>query len=266
MRRSGASRAAIARALGVRDNGTLSAWLEGVSVPLGVRSRHRYDASVRVRAMEMRREGRSYREITESLSVPKSTLSTWLKDVALTGEQRRLLREQTPDAGRRRSIARRARRIAETERILSDARAAIGPITDRELFLAGIVAYWAEGAKSKPWRRDERVTFINSDPSMIRIFLAWVRRLGFTNDDLIFRVSIHEDADIEGAERSWAELVGVPAKRFERTTLKRHNPSSSRRNRGEGYVGCLTIVVRRSTELYRHISGWYDGIVASLGP
>ena len=29
---------------------------------------------------------------------------------------------------------------------------------ERELFVAGVVAYWAEGAKNKPWRTGSRST------------------------------------------------------------------------------------------------------------
>lgn len=44
----------------------------------------------------------------------------------------------------------------------------IGPLTRRELKIAGAVAYWAEGSKSKPWRTKEVVAFVNSDAFMIR--------------------------------------------------------------------------------------------------
>ena len=198
--------------------------------------------------------------------MPKSTLSNWLKDVALTAEQQKILSQSRPDGVRRRAEAIRSRRIAEQERVKAEARAEIGGLSDRELFIAGVVAYWAEGAKAKPWRdRSPRVKFINSDPTMIMLFLHWLDSIGIEPDRLTFRVHIHETADVGGALRFWADLVGVAPSTFLRTTLKRHNPTTSRRNTGEGYVGCLTIEVRRSTHLYRQIAGWYEGVVESLG-
>jgi hypothetical protein len=40
-------------------------------------------------------------------------------------------------------------------------------LTDREV----VIAYWCEGSKNKPGRRDGRVIFTNSDPALIRFFL-----------------------------------------------------------------------------------------------
>lgn len=100
---------------------------------------------------------------------------------------------------------------------------------------------------------------------MISLFLAWLRLLGVTDEDLDFRLQIHETADVPGAERYWAGIVGIESGALRRTTLKRHNPKTNRRNSGAAYVGCLTVEVRRSTDLYRRIAGWYEGIVDQLG-
>lgn len=40
------------------------------------------------------------------------------------------------------------------------------------------MAYWAEGAKTKPWGRRIRVSFSNSDPGMIVLFLRWLDLVG----------------------------------------------------------------------------------------
>ncbi|KUN21449.1 hypothetical protein AQJ23_31520 [Streptomyces antibioticus] len=44
---------------------------------------------------------------------------------------------------------------------------AVGELSDRELFIAGVAPYWAEGAKDKPHRRTEALQFINSDATVI---------------------------------------------------------------------------------------------------
>lgn len=66
-----------------------------------------------------------------------------------------------------------------------------------------------------------------------------------------------------GAEQFWAEVVGVRPEAFDRTTLKRHNPKTVRRNIGEGYHGCLCVSVRRSADLNLQIAGWFEGISAA---
>lgn len=52
---------------------------------------------------------------------------------------------------------------------------------------------------------------------------------------------------------------------FDRTTLKRHNPKTVRRNIGEDYHGCLCVSVRRSASLNLQIAGWFEGIAANAG-
>lgn len=132
----------------------------------------------------------------------------------------------------------------------------IGELSDREILIAGAMAYWCEGTKSKPQRRVERVVFINSDPALIGFFLRFLDTADIPRDDLVFRVYIHESADVEAAHRFWLDLTGAQASQFRRPVLKRHNPKTVRKNVGEGYRGCLRIDVRRSRDLYRRIEGW----------
>lgn len=264
LRLAGYSRAQIARALGVKTGGqALSRWLKGVRPPEWTGRPNAKD-ELRERAVALRLEGRSYREITELLGVSKGTLSSWLRDVPLTEEQREVLDGRQREASRRGAASLRANRLRREQRIWSEARGDIAEVSGRELFLVGVVAYWSEGAKSKPWRPGEQVALVNSDADVIRVFLAWLRLLGVTEDDLTFRVAIHQSADVAAAVTYWSDVVGVPEGRFSRTTLKRHNPKTVRRNVGQGYHGCLTIGVRRSTDLNRRIAGWWQAIVASV--
>ena len=55
-------------------------------------------------------------------------------------------------------------RCARPQRAATRAAAAaqIGALTDRELLIAGAIAYWCEGAKNKPGRRSDRVIFITA--------------------------------------------------------------------------------------------------------
>ena len=253
----------IAKMLAVKSPRTISDWTQGIPNPEWTK-RPRAKDDLRVVARRMRQEGRSYREIRAVVPVSKSTLSLWLKDVPISEEQRALLKQMTNDAGQRRATALRARRMATEKRIWKDAAAEVGVLSQRDIWIAGVVAYWAEGSKAKPWRPSARVQLINSDETMIRLFLTWLEYLGVSKAELQYRVSIHENADVERAVRFWADVCGVDLSVFDSTILKRHNPRTVRRNSGDSYFGCLTISVRRSTELNRRIAGWWHGIVASL--
>lgn len=140
----------------------------------------------------------------------------------------------------------------------------VDQLSDCELMLVRAAIYWAEGAKDKPWRRDECLTFVNSDPSMISVFLGWLELLGVDRQRVTFRLQVHETADVGATLQYWAELVEAPVSSFKPTTLKTHRPLTSRRNISDGYRGCLAARVRRSVAEYRAAEGpWFGVAVAA---
>jgi hypothetical protein len=194
----------------------------------------------------------SYNEIVARLGVSKSSVSLWVRDLPCPERFRYVHSERRQEGLRKYNEARTAGHIAETQA----AAAEIGNLTERELLIAGAIAYWCEGTKSKPTRRANRVVFINSDPGLIRFFLRFLDVAGVNRDDWVLRVHIHENADAEAAQRFWLEITGAHPSQFRSPTLKRHNPRTPRTNVGEDYHGCLRIDVRRSAALYRRIEGW----------
>jgi hypothetical protein len=214
--------------------------------------------AAREAARALRRQGKTYDEIVAELGVSKSSVSLWVRDLPKppprTAEHARLMSEARWGPHRRKQA------ILRQETKFRAAKS-IGRLTDRELFMAGVALYWAEGSKSKPYRMEERTTFTNSDPDVIAVYLAWLDLLGVARERLTFAVNIHESADVAGAERFWADFVGVPVESLRKTSLKRHNPKTVRKNVGEGYRGCLVVYVRKSADLYRRIEGWWYGIV-----
>lgn len=224
-----------------------------------VHAKHEHQA----RARELRRAGKTYDEIVEELGVSKSSVSLWVRDVP--GPRRG---PRDAEAVHAHMDMMRAARRANTERAREETKAAafaeVGELTDRELMLVGAGLYWAEGTKDKPHARRERIVFVNSDPSMIRFFLRWLALFDVSREQLRCHVMIHESAEVEGAERYWADLVGIDVADLGKTVLKRHNPKTVRKNVGEAYRGCLAVYVRRSAELYRRVEGWWYGIVDAV--
>ena len=265
LRLAGLSRSQIADALGLRSGGqSLTRWLRGVPPPDWTR-RPRAKDDLRETAVAMRAEGRSYREIREVVAVSKSTLSLWLRDVPLTDEQQHALAVRGPTAARARAETNRRVAARRRAQVQAEARAQITELSESELFVAGVVAYWAEGAKNKPWRHGQGVVFVNSDPGLIILFMRWLELVGVIADRLCFRVMIHESADPAGALRYWSEVVGAPVDAFGSTTLKSHNPRTVRHNVGDDYHGCLVIYVRRSADLNLRIGGWCEALLQATG-
>ncbi|MEV0777721.1 hypothetical protein [Streptomyces sp. NPDC050428] len=257
LRREGLSRRQIRDRIHVDNNDILNRLLEGEPAPDWTRRPNAKD-HLRAKARELRLQGLTYDQIQLELGCSKSSISLWVRDLPKPPRQ---TREEASARGRRgweATLERRERERQETKRAATES---IGTMSDRELFLVGVGLYWAEGTKDKPYARRERVTFVNSDPSMIRIFLAWLDLLDIPRQRHTYHVMIHESADVAEAERFWAELTRSGAERFGKTTLKKHNPKTVRKNTGETYHGCLVIHIQQSADLYRRIEGWWCGIV-----
>ena len=254
LRLAGKSVREIKDTLGPVGKRTLSAALKDTPPAEWTRRPNAKD-DLREKARELRTQGLSYNEIVAQLGVAKSSVSLWVRDIPCPERFAYVHSERRLEGLRKFNEARTARQAAESEA----AAAEIGELTNREVLIAGAIAYWCEGSKSKPYRRANRVVFMNSDPGLIRFFLRFLETAGVSRDDLILRVSIHDNADAEAAQRFWAEVTGVGPNLFRSPTLKHHKPKTVRMNIGDDYHGCLRIDVRRSGELYRRIEGWVSG-------
>ncbi len=157
------------------------------------------------------------------------------------------------------------RRNEQREAQKAAAFAEVGEISDRELMLLGVALYWAEGVKDKSYSRREYIQFINSDAGMMRLFLSWLDLVGVEEADRQYRISIHESANLAAAEEFWRGVVGRPEADFRKPTLKRHNPKTVRKQLTDDYHGCLIVWVRKSSDLYRRVDGWWGGILAARG-
>jgi len=256
LRRAGKSRREIKEILSIRSNETLNEALKG-EPPLPWTWRPNAKDDLHARARKLREQGLAYHQIAAELGVSKSTVSLWVRDLprppGLSYEE---CRRRSAEGVRKYWAAERPRREAKRQAVTDVAAESVGPLTDREILIAGAIAYWCEGSKNKPDRRSDRVIFTNSDPALIRLFLRFLEVAGVESETLTYRVQIHENADVAAAQRFWIDVTRAPRDQFRRPSLKRHNPRTVRKNTGDGYHGCLRIDVCRSTRLYRQIEGW----------
>ncbi|MFE2167730.1 hypothetical protein ACFXB3_22125 [Streptomyces sp. NPDC059447] len=262
LRREGLSRRQIRDRLHVHNNDILNRLLDGEPAPEWTKRPNAKD-DLRAKARELRLQGLTYDQIQVELGCSKSSISLWVRDLPKPTPAR-TPSEQAAHAARKRWEHEQSARDKQRATTKSSARSEIGSLSDRELFAAGVALYWAEGTKDKTYDRREKVRFINSDPGVIRVFLAWLDLIGVARDRIAYRVAIHESADVAAAEQYWADLVGVDVTLFARTTLKQHNPKTNRKNTGEDYRGCLVLYVSQSADLYRRIEGWWCGIVDAV--
>lgn len=264
LRAAGRSRREIQAELGIGDD-LARQLLEGTELPERLR-RPRAKDDLREQARELRREGATYDQIAAALGVSKSSCSLWLRDLPHPeADPERAAQAQERRLGALRARARRDRdaRDEEGQQVREAVAEGVGAVTSRDLVLALAVSYWCEGAKRKPWSRQEAVRWMNSDPVLVSLFLEGLDVVGIPRERLSLRLHIHALADEEAARRWWSTHTGIPLTQFARSTIKRHNPRTRRHNVGADYRGCLCITVLQGRLLYQVLDGIVQGLASA---
>jgi hypothetical protein len=213
------------------------------------------------KAILLRKKGQSYTEISKVVSVSKSTLSLWLSKIELSTVQYQSLHKKQNEGRLKGALIRKGKREKDQANIIMKAHKEISQISNRELWLLGIMAYWCEGAKQKSNNISQPVVFSNSDPILVKLFISWLRNVCMIKDnDIVYSLYIHKNADIQAAQSNWSNILGISEDLIGKPILKKHKLKTKRHNIGSTYNGLIRIAVKRSTNLNRKITGWVQGI------
>jgi transcriptional regulator with XRE-family HTH domain len=196
-------------------------------------------------ARRLRREdGLPINEIARRVSVSKSSVSIWVRDIELTPQQQEALRAKNPAynrqlSGWRQNAAKhRAKRVAAQENGRGLAR------RSEPLHLAGCMLYWAEGAKSR-----NQLCFSNSDPEMVRLFVAFLKTC-FGIDGRDIRITCHLFADHVERQREveqfWLNEAGLPSESLRKSVVNLYSRSSQRKRVNKLPYGTCQVVVSRT--------------------
>ena len=133
----------------------------------------------RERAIDLRRRGLSYSEIRKHVPVAKSSLSLWLRSVGLLEWQQERLSKRKLAAARMGGRKVHERRVERTKQTVEQA-AGEGQqyLQAKDVhWLTGVVFYWVEGSKPKPWNHAEQFGFTNMDVTTIPNHARLVRAI-----------------------------------------------------------------------------------------
>lgn len=208
----------------------------------------------KIKAVALRKKGRSYSEIIRKVKVSKSTLSLWLKSVELTFKQKeRLYVTLKQKNAYRLAKMNQKNKERKIKIIVGQAKREIRRFVNTPLFLAGLMLYCAEGDKS-----DERevVKFSNSDPVLIKFIMRWFREVCRVPEDK-FKITLHIHAlhCRKNIENYWSRQINIPLKQFYKTQIK---PTSLGQRKNILYNGTCAVCVHNK-DLYRRIKGWKIG-------
>lgn len=213
------------------------------------------------KAIEWRKKGATYSEILKEVSVSKSTLSLWLKEVGLSVPQKQRITEKRLATQRKGALAKKQIRLDLIKQIESEADAEIGHLDDKVFWMVGVALYWAEGNKQKPHDVSCGVKFSNSDPLMVRYFYKWLTDIcRLSIQDLTFEIYVHKGCDVPEIKKFWSDELDLDISCFEKIRFKPNKFRSYRKNTGEEYHGLVRINVKSSANLNRRIMGWVKGL------
>lgn len=217
----------------------------------------------------MRLDGKSYGEVMKALNLTsKGTLSFWFRNLKLTPEAKRKLRKNTLIAWKRKFFQfnkERTERInKENKDIEFEAGNSIPILSKRDLLLIGSALYWGEGTtREYKYNQMHRVSFSNSNPDMIRIFMRYLREILAVNEEQIHpEIQIHQNIEENKARIFWSKVTNLPKKRF---YIYRPVNKSSKFIRPKHFLPYGTLNVRvYKRQLFYKIRGYIRGIVHQL--
>lgn len=200
----------------------------------------------KAKAIQLRKQGKSYSEIKERIGVSKSTLSGWLRDYPLSKEDLVRLRDKNP---RRIEMYRAtmARKRHEREQgVYATIEENIDSLTEREVLLTGLFLYWAEGTK----RARYTTALANTDPAMIRFFLRWVKNMGIKKEKLSVRLQLYSDMDIKKETEWWSKELNLSEKYFKKPYVKKTLHKNLTYKTGYGHGTCNVMIHDRDLNDY----------------
>lgn len=225
-----------------------------------------YDSKIKDKVRLLRLEGLSLNQIQKETSVPKSTIRTWIPDIKLPKAKEKKLKERAIGAlqkGRLKAAQKqREKRLSKEKKLNMQGKKDVEILTKRELFIAGIALYWAEGFKNK---HEHRLGFCNSDPEMIAFYLKWLKEsLKIKKGHITLRLTINQtykEKELE-IKKYWAEKTNIPLSQFTKTFYQ--NTVWKKQYNNYDYYGVLRIHVRESLNHLLKMRGWIEGLKLNI--
>lgn len=216
----------------------------------------------RNKAIELRKRGWTYNEIQRELSVAKSSLSLWFKDLHLTEREMDQLRSRK-DSNRGRGRAKaaasnRANRLERQKILISQSEHEFLKRRWDPLFLVGVALYWSQGVKTA-----SSVQFVSSDPEMVKTFVMWLEK--FENApriNLAYRLFIHTPYYPGECENFWSKHLNISLSCFKKTIYKQTSHPIKPKS---DYKGALKVIIPKSTVLLLKMRVWQNMLASTYG-
>lgn len=200
----------------------------------------------RNRALELRLEGKSYREIKKILGVSISTLSDWLKDNPDSKKVFEMLQEKHKGLSRAKLLKMHEawseiRKMNES-RIVREAEVEFEQHKANPLFVAGLCLYWGEGDK----RNRSALRISNTDPGIIALFRHFLIEIcGADKGKIKSWLLLYPDLSEEYCKRYWIAAAGLDSANFTKSIIIK----GRHKTRKVAFGVCYTGISSKATKL-----------------
>ena len=209
-------------------------------------------------ARRLRFKGWSVRTIAERLSCSKSSISLWVRDIALTSQQIANLKS-SQDRGRAKAAnhpnSPKHKWARARQKICHQAQQDFKKFSYKDhLKVLGAALYWAEGYKVS----NNLVVFVNSDPDMIKLMMDFFRKVCKVPEGKFRgRVNIHPSLSVNEAQQYWASVSKISLRQFHKPLLAVSR--SSQQKRKTLPLGTFRIIIS-DVIICSRLKGWINGL------
>ncbi len=191
------------------------------------------------KALDLRRKGKSYSQIKETLGISKSTLSDWLRNYPLSKEQMYLLTGKSEQKIERYRETRLRIKNEKFSIVVENEKHKILPISLKEIFMAGLFLYWGEGTKGS----NCTVSVSNTDYRVIDYFVHWLEVCFLVPRKKIkISLQLYSDMNINSAINFWKKTLHMSSKQFIKPYIKKSIQKTINQKNGYGHGTCQAYI------------------------
>jgi predicted DNA-binding transcriptional regulator AlpA len=212
----------------------------------------KYD-HLKQKAVEWRQKGITLPEICERLSLPKTTVYYWIKDVELSEKQKKRITHSEKKIEQYKKAAESNKKNAEELRnaAYKQGLSLAEEYFKEELFRDFIMLYATEGYR----RGRNSVQVANSNPSLVKLAYYWIEKLRNKDRKIRFTLQCHIDNNEKELIKFWSDLLKIDPNMIKITRKSNSGNLSGRKWRS---MKGVFSVEANDTYLHSKIEAWMD--------
>jgi len=200
-------------------------------------------------AIILRKNGYSLQSIHSELSIPKSTLSNWLKNVILTDSQKAKLHENWKNGlkkARQGAIVwHKEQKVKRLETAHKEATAILKKIDKTNIYQLELnlaILYLAEGSK-----KNTETALGSSDPPTLNFFLFALEKIyKYDRNKARYELYVRTDQNGEKLRNYWSSVLSVNIEQFKQISVdKRSRGVTYDEYKGVCSIRCGSVAIQR---------------------